>query len=87
MGRYTDNRTKGRANTCRESGLVTLVGTRLRVLLELQDDGVSLWGAFELNHGNKNGLLVVLARLRCTDGKSALSPVDGRIEAYRGDNG
>ena len=48
---------------------------------------VPFGGAFELNHGNKNGLLVVLARLRCTDGKSALSPVDGRIEAYRGDNG
>lgn len=43
---------------------------------------------FELNHGNKNGLWVaLLGWLRCADGKSALSPVDGRIEAYRGDNG
>ena len=87
MERYTDNRTKGRANTCRESGALRF-GRELRVLLELQDDGVCPLGcAFELNHGNKNGLRVVLARLRCTDGKSALSPVDGRIEAYRGDNG
>ena len=86
MGRYTDNRTKGRANTCRESGAFRKEGaagfiriTRRRL--------VSFRHGFELNHGNKNGLRVVLARLRCTDGKSALSPVDGRIEAYRGDNG
>lgn len=36
--RYTDNRTKGRANTCLESGALSFGGV-LRVLLELQDDG------------------------------------------------
>jgi len=88
LQRYTDNRTKGRANTCLESGGRYDSCWTLRVLLELQDDGMlCLQGVFELNHGNKNGLRGALAYLRCTDGKSALSPVDGRIEAYRGDNG
>ena len=86
MGRYTDNRTKGRANTCRESGACVYTGTAGFIRITRRRPR-TMGAGFELNHGNKNGLRVVLARLRCTDGKSALSPVDGRIEAYRGDNG